>query len=95
MRERKGRGSRGHQTARAGGTEDAEGTDGTGCIKILNVRLSGEMVSWLDSLVGRGLYKSRAEAIREFCREFVELHPPACRLGEAAPAGSPPEGAVP
>ena len=45
-------------------------------IEILNVRLSGEMVSWLDSLVERGLYKSRAEAIREFCREFVELHRP-------------------
>ena len=59
-------------------TRDEGIVGGTGDgIEILNVRLSGEMVSWLDSLVERGLYKSRPEAVREFCREFVELHPPA------------------
>ena len=37
-------------------------------IEILNVRLPSEIVKWLDSLVERGIYKSRSEAIREFCR---------------------------
>jgi Arc/MetJ-type ribon-helix-helix transcriptional regulator len=40
-------------------------------IEILNVRLPKEITGWLDSLVQRGLYKSRSEAIREFAREFV------------------------
>jgi Arc/MetJ-type ribon-helix-helix transcriptional regulator len=40
-------------------------------IEILNVRLPKEITDWLDSLVQRGLYKSRSEAIREFAREFV------------------------
>jgi len=44
-------------------------------VEIMTVRLSREMVSWLDSLVKRGLYKSRAEGIREFCREYVAAHP--------------------
>jgi Arc/MetJ-type ribon-helix-helix transcriptional regulator len=38
-------------------------------IKIVNVRIPSEIVAWLDSLVERGIYNSRAEAIREFCRQ--------------------------
>ena len=41
-------------------------------IKVLNIRLSNEMVSWLDSLIEDGIYKSRSEAIRGFIREFLE-----------------------
>jgi len=41
-------------------------------IEIFNVRLPKEMVDWLDSLVSKGLYKSRAEAIREFSRNFLK-----------------------
>ncbi|MBW2988008.1 ribbon-helix-helix domain-containing protein [Candidatus Woesearchaeota archaeon] len=40
-------------------------------IEVLNIRLPKKIVLWLDSLVVRGLYKSRAEAIREFTREYV------------------------
>ena len=41
-------------------------------VEILNVRLPSDIVKWLDSLVEKGIYKSRAEAIREFCREFAK-----------------------
>lgn len=41
-------------------------------IEILNVRLPKPITEWLDSLVERGIYKSRSEAIREFSREFIE-----------------------
>lgn len=40
-------------------------------IEVLNVRIPKQIVEWLDSLVAGGLYKSRAEAIREFSREYV------------------------
>ena len=40
-------------------------------IKILNVRIPSEVVKWLDSLVEKGIYKSRSEAVREFCREYI------------------------
>jgi Arc/MetJ-type ribon-helix-helix transcriptional regulator len=36
-----------------------------------NLRLSGQLVEWIDSQVGEGLYKSRGEAIREFIRDFL------------------------
>lgn len=41
-------------------------------IEILNVRLPSELIKWLDSLVDRGVYKSRSEAIRDFSRNFVK-----------------------
>lgn len=40
--------------------------------KIFNVRLPKEIVNWLDLLVSKGIYKSRAEAIREFSRDYVK-----------------------
>jgi len=40
-------------------------------IEILNVRLPSEIVKWLDSLIEKGIYNSRAEAIRDFCRDYV------------------------
>ncbi len=40
-------------------------------IEVLNIRLPKKIVLWLDSLVVQGLYKSRAEAVREFSREYV------------------------
>jgi Arc/MetJ-type ribon-helix-helix transcriptional regulator len=43
-------------------------------IEVLNIRLPKKIVLWLDSLVVQGLYKSRAEAIREFSREYVLEH---------------------
>jgi len=41
-------------------------------IEIFNVRLSKEIVSWLDNLVSKGIYKSRSEAIREFSRNYIK-----------------------
>ncbi|MBS3130844.1 ribbon-helix-helix protein, CopG family [Candidatus Woesearchaeota archaeon] len=40
-------------------------------VEIFNVRLPKEIVEWLDSLVKKGIYKSRSEAIREFSRNYV------------------------
>ena len=40
-------------------------------IEVLNVRLPSEIVKWLDSLVEKGIYNSRAEAIRDFCRDYI------------------------
>lgn len=36
-----------------------------------NIRLSSQLVEWIDSQVEEGLYKSRGEAIREFIRDFL------------------------
>lgn len=41
-------------------------------VDVVNIRLPKEIVEWLDSLVIRGIYNNRSEAIREFAREFVE-----------------------
>lgn len=41
-------------------------------VEILNVRLPKEITKWLDSLVEKGIYKSRSEAIREFSREYIK-----------------------
>ena len=41
-------------------------------IDVLNVRLSGEMVSWLDAQIDQGIYKSRSEALRDFIRDYLE-----------------------
>ena len=41
-------------------------------IKLLNIRLPSEIVTWIDSLVKRGIYKSRAEAVRDFSRQYIE-----------------------
>ncbi|MFH1642055.1 MAG: ribbon-helix-helix domain-containing protein [Nanoarchaeota archaeon] len=40
-------------------------------VAIFNIRLSKEIVEWLDYMVSKGVYKSRAEAIREFSRDSV------------------------
>jgi len=39
---------------------------------VLNIRLPEEIVGWLDGLVLRGIYHSRAEAIRDFIRQYIE-----------------------
>lgn len=41
-------------------------------VEIVNVRLSKEIVQWIDSLVAKGIFKSRSEAIREFSREHIK-----------------------
>ncbi|MEA2036657.1 MAG: ribbon-helix-helix domain-containing protein [Nanoarchaeota archaeon] len=41
-------------------------------IKTLNVRIPEEIVLWLDSLVVKGVYKSRSEAIRDYARKYLE-----------------------
>ena len=41
-------------------------------IEILNVRLPKDITEWLDSLVKKGIYKSRSETIREFSREYIK-----------------------
>ncbi len=41
-------------------------------IHVLNVRIPAEINNWLSSLVEKGIYKSRSEAIREFTRDFLK-----------------------
>ena len=40
-------------------------------IQILNVRLTKEVVSWIDSLVKAQVYSNRSEAVRDFIRNYV------------------------
>lgn len=40
-------------------------------VVLANVRLPRPVVEWLDNLVGRGIYKSRSEAVRELVRHYV------------------------
>jgi Arc/MetJ-type ribon-helix-helix transcriptional regulator len=40
-------------------------------IQVMNVRLPGDIVKWLDSLVEREIYGSRSEAIRDFLRDYL------------------------
>jgi metal-responsive CopG/Arc/MetJ family transcriptional regulator len=41
-------------------------------VVVLNIRLPEEIVGWLDGLVLRRIYHSRAEAIRDFIRQYIE-----------------------
>ncbi|HIH38736.1 ribbon-helix-helix protein, CopG family [Candidatus Woesearchaeota archaeon] len=43
-------------------------------IKVVNVRLPDQIISWLDSLVKEGVFDSRSEAIRNFVREYVKTN---------------------
>jgi Arc/MetJ-type ribon-helix-helix transcriptional regulator len=40
-------------------------------IEVVNVRLPPEIIKWIDTAVGKGIYKSRSEAIRHFIRQHV------------------------
>jgi Arc/MetJ-type ribon-helix-helix transcriptional regulator len=40
-------------------------------MQILNVRLTPEVISWLDTLVEREIYSSRSEAVRDFIRDYL------------------------
>jgi Arc/MetJ-type ribon-helix-helix transcriptional regulator len=40
-------------------------------VKVLNVRLPDDVIAWLDSLVERGIYNNRSEAVRDFLRNYV------------------------
>lgn len=40
-------------------------------IHVMNVRLPRDVIDWIDSLVKRGVYNSRSEAIRSFVREYI------------------------
>ncbi|PIO03605.1 transcriptional regulator [Candidatus Woesearchaeota archaeon CG08_land_8_20_14_0_20_47_9] len=39
---------------------------------VVNVRLPEEVLSWIDSLIERGIYNSRAEALRDFLRQGLQ-----------------------
>ena len=41
-------------------------------IHVLNVRLPKDVIEWIDSLVKRGVYNSRSEAIRNFVRDSLK-----------------------
>jgi Arc/MetJ-type ribon-helix-helix transcriptional regulator len=43
-------------------------------IKAVNVRLPKDVINLLDFLVRKGLYSSRAEAIRDFARDYANAH---------------------
>ncbi len=38
----------------------------------LNIRLPQELVTLLDKLVEQQLFANRSEAIREFCRDYLQ-----------------------
>jgi len=40
-------------------------------IDIINVRLNSELINVIDSYIQKGVYSSRAEFIREMCRNYV------------------------
>lgn len=40
-------------------------------IEVVNVRLNSEIIKIIDSYIEKGLYSSRAEFIREMCRNYV------------------------
>jgi metal-responsive CopG/Arc/MetJ family transcriptional regulator len=40
-------------------------------VVVTNIRLTKELVGLLDSLIEKKIFNSRAEAIREFCREYI------------------------
>jgi Arc/MetJ-type ribon-helix-helix transcriptional regulator len=39
--------------------------------EIVNIRLPEKHIEWLDTLVKKGIYKTRSEAVREFGREYI------------------------
>jgi Arc/MetJ-type ribon-helix-helix transcriptional regulator len=39
--------------------------------EVLNVRLPDDIIKWIDSLVHKGIYNSRSEALRHFIREYI------------------------
>ena len=41
-------------------------------IRVLNVRLSKDVIEWVDSQVKKGIYNSRSEAIRNFVRDHIQ-----------------------
>jgi metal-responsive CopG/Arc/MetJ family transcriptional regulator len=47
------------------GSKDSDG------LEAVNVRLPDELLSILDGIVKKGIFSSRSEAIREFCREYA------------------------
>jgi len=44
--------------------------------EILNVRIPKEIIRWLDSLTKIGIYNSRAEAIRDYIRGYIQENKP-------------------
>lgn len=40
-------------------------------VQVFNVRLPNEIIKWLDTLVKKGIYSSRSEAIRDFLRDYL------------------------
>ena len=40
-------------------------------VEVINVRFPSEIVSILDSLVDKGMYQSRSEAVRDILRNHV------------------------
>ena len=40
-------------------------------IDTVNIRLSPEIITIVDSLIDKGLYNSRSEFIRDLCRSYV------------------------
>ena len=40
-------------------------------IHVLNVRLPRDVIDWIDSLVKKGIFNSRSEAIRSFVRDYL------------------------
>ena len=45
--------------------------DSTEDMQILNVRVTPEIIDWIDSLVKAEVYQSRSEAVRDFIRDYL------------------------
>ena len=43
-------------------------------VAVVNVRLSDDIISWIDFLVEKNIYNSRSEAVREFSRDYCLKH---------------------
>jgi len=40
-------------------------------VAVVNIRLTSEIIHIIDSYIEKGIYSSRAELIREICRNYV------------------------
>lgn len=46
-------------------------SDDSDGLEAVNVRLPDELLKTIDSLIQKGVFANRSEAIREFCREYA------------------------
>jgi Arc/MetJ-type ribon-helix-helix transcriptional regulator len=50
-------------------------------MEIINVRFDEELISRLDELVAKGVFKNRSQALRSITKDFLDNHPQLFPLG--------------